>query len=248
MRMLKAIARLRRGAKDHGFEAVLRSDVIPERLRDAAERLASLFGAKPSHANETGAATPVIALEEALKAKAASATAQGPSHGPDHGGVHAEAHGSARERDSGAHPAGGVCPFTGMRADGTLAGAPAIVAPTNNPTLELSIEAPAPKVEARGSAREQNGDAKARTRKPRLRERDPARSAAVRGSAREPDVEARTSAREPAQAAVRQPKAREKDKERLAGARAVENTSARSATRPATKQSRSRTQASRKKV
>lgn len=55
-------------------------------------------------------------------------------------------------------------------------------------------------------------------------------------------------AREPGpDAPVAPAKARRKNKERLAGAQTVENTSARSATRPAPKQPRSRAQATRKK-
>jgi hypothetical protein len=68
----------------------------------------------------------------------------------------------------------------------------------------------------------------------------------VRDAARA--VEVRSPAREQKKAAQREPKAREKDKERLAGARTVDNTSGRSATRSAAKQPRSRTQASRKKA
>lgn len=142
----------------------LRGEAVPERLRDTADRLATLIDPKQQPMSEPAK---VVSLEAALEAKAAGvAHAELPQdHGP---------HVSAQ-------PAG-VCPFTGMRADGTLAPSPAAPAAV--------ADTPAPPV----------------------------------------------------------PKARQKNKERLAGDEVVEKTSARSATRSAKKQPRSRTQATRKKA
>jgi hypothetical protein len=235
MRMLKAIARVRRGAQDKGLEGALsslgnelRSDAIPERLRDAAARLATLLSPKA-----TGA--PVVALEQALAARDLQKSA-GEALGHAQASVAAEpertsilgSSAEARTSTRGAdHTGPGVCPFTGMRADGTLAVAPTSPVGANDPTLELSpLPAKAahePKAEVRASVHEPRVESAVRAPKARA------------PKARE--VEVRASAHEP-----------KKDKEKLAGARIVENTSARSATRSAPKQPRSRTQRNRKKV
>jgi hypothetical protein len=105
-----------------------------------------------------------------------------------------------------------------MRADGTLAAPPAPVASTEDTPLELTV--------------------------PREESEQPALDAlagAASGAGEEAPPVAQTSA-------TPVPKTRQKNKERLAGAKVVENTSGRSATRPAKKQPRSRTQATRKKA
>jgi uncharacterized protein (UPF0147 family) len=237
-----ALARLSSLAQEHGLDRLLRSEAIPERLRGAAERIASLLTSNPASA-EVRAEAPVVSLEQVLAARAV------PSHGVD---VLLE-QGPARLDTAGV----GVCPFTGLRADGT----PPMAAGASEPTLELPLPKHAdplpstatPRAKAQEPARE------VPARKPRARAserapaeaRDPAReqNAEARGPARGQNAEARSPAREqPAEAAAREPKRRQKDKERLAGTRAVEKTSARSATRSAAKQPRSRVQRSPKKA
>jgi hypothetical protein len=235
MRMLKAIARVRRGAKDNGLEGALsslgselRSDAIPERLRDAAARLATLLSPKGVSADPRPSTKQVVSLEQALEAKSAPQPGHVPTAEPSLTAGHAAG-----------HAAEGVCPFTGLRADGTSAS----LAASSDPTLDLS---PAAQV-AKSSAPTAPA---ARARKPRVRSQG--RVEARGGTARETN-QARGTAREQSKhdgpgTTSRPPKAREKDKEKLAGSRPVENTSARSATRSAPKQPRSRTQRSRKKA
>ncbi len=213
----KALSRVRRGVKDTAAASAsadsalghalawlgseLRGEAVPERLRDAAGRLASFLdpqtdgGARSAQGARD--APPVVALEDALaarerdKAVAPSSDAR-PSLPVD----------SAHARDL----AVGVCPFTGLRADGTLAVPVADAAPLSVPAVEAR-EPPASETSKRASETSKRAG-------PRANET----------------------------------KRRQKRKERLAGAQTVDNTSGRSATRPAHKQPRNRVQPSGKKA
>jgi hypothetical protein len=207
----------------------LRGDAIPGRLRDAAGRLASFLDPQPDpsdrlapSASETAR---VVALEDALAAEAARSAPERDVDAHGSAGTQEKAEQLApelmHERTHGHDLSAGVCPFTGMRADGTLAAPASGVTSASGSTVEAPAPAspqPEPEPELRGSAREQDNEL-------------PAAGASVASSKRP------TRAR-PAQ----------KSKERLAGAQNVEKTSGRSATRSARKQPRSRTQASRKKA
>jgi hypothetical protein len=209
----------------------LRGDVIPQQLREAAGRLASFLDPRPDPSDRLAASAagkaPVVALEDALAAKAARSAPERDIDAHGSAGTQEKAAQLApelmQERAHGHDLSAGVCPFTGMRVDGTLAAPASGVTFASGSTVEAPAPAspqpePEPEPEVRGSAREQDDEL-------------PAAGASVARSKR-------ASAARPAQ----------KSKERLAAAQNVENTSGRSATRSARKQPRSRTQASRKKT
>jgi hypothetical protein len=244
MGIVAAIARVRAGAKSAGLEgalnslgAELKSEVIPERLRDVAGRLAALLG-NPGASPPGPTPMPVPSLEVALDAHAHARSAAG---------------------------ADAVCPFTGLRADEMgLGSAPLAVVPVVAAPDAISAE-----VEERRSAREQSSESKLEAR-----EQDSAQAPAAVLPAAETPSAARVDATKAASAAPRAAEAkapvreptkadepavgarrartdtgnREKRKERLAGASSVANTSGRSATRPAAKRPRSRTDSTRKKT
>ena len=248
MSIVKAIARVRRSAKERGLEGALaslgselRSDAIPERLRDAAARLATLITPKhgAGQAPNEARAQNVVSLERALEAK---------THA-----IHPVVQGAS------SHPAEGVCPFTGARATLEQASCP-VDTSSARPT---AAPVDARRQESVGKARP-SAPTEELTLTPTLSSLAEPRAASAPSAPAAPGEPATSpreqTAVEASAARVRKPRPRrseqhgdvkrhEKNKDGLAGSRSVENTSGRSATRSATqKQPRSRTQASRKKA
>jgi hypothetical protein len=252
-----AIARVRAGAKSAGLEgalnslgAELKSEAIPERLRDVAGRLAAILGNGSGNASSRGDASAVPATVPSLEvALGHHASARG-------------ANGSAAISSGGMHAAGpdAVCPFTGLRADemgfGSAHGVavdpapegapphaapvqPVVTAPPEAVPQAIATPEPAQVPPAEGEQHSKAGAAAPVS--------DVKRDIEARGAVREQNTES-----DSAQPAKRRARAdsgnHEKRKERLAGASSVANTSGRSATRPAAKRPRSRADNTRKKT
>ena len=224
MGISEAIARVRKSAKKANIEgalasfgAGLHSTAIPSRLRPAASRIASLLGATVERQRE------LPSIERTLDGQ----QLQGPS-------PHA------------VHAAGEVCPFTGLRPDGTVDGGPAVsseavsseasrVADTGGP--QVSIQDPA-------IALEPSGDATHTVATPAK----PAAKQAAKPRSTPPPEPAPSKRADPAPRpaapkyagaeAMKNEKAApaEKAKEKLAGEPPAAKASARSATKPAAKQ------------
>lgn len=242
MGIVAAIARVRAGAKNAGLEGVLnslgaelKSDAIPERLRDVAGRLAALLDRSQTEGVAgVAVAAPVASLEVALDQHAALRAAAEP---------------------------GAVCPFTGARADESAA--PASTEPESAPAsteperAEMNFSPAVPvvtSVAATSAAAERTPSAPAEVSPPVVMA--PAEHVAVEAPQKReepaPQQEAGSDSHA-ASASAKRPRegaataTREKGKERLAGGSSVANTSGRSATRPAAKRPRSRAEGSRKK-
>lgn len=201
----------------------LKSDSVPPPLRPLATRLASLIKLSdpPPYDDSARQQLEVVSLDRALVRAA-----------------HEQQHAPTA---AAAHPAGDVCPFTGLRADGSLAEAP--------PVQPVSPEANAAGAEASaaGPAGAQAvDDLAAATRLPiptAANDASSVVSTAIAGSgefaaAPAGPGEAEASgprAQAPKKSAAKRPPgqaAGEKRKEKLAGSENVTNTPARSATRP----------------
>jgi hypothetical protein len=226
MGIVAAIARVRAGAKSAGIEgalntlgAELKSDAIPERLRDVAGRLAALLGASNSNIAATQPVVP--SLEVALE-------------------QHAQLRATA--------PADAVCPFTGLRADEMGVEHNAAAARMETEGLSTAAAATVDTAPARAASESELAPIQEEASAP-----EPSRAAVVAEASEEPAAKspaANAVAAEPDAAATvdAASDAKEKHKEKLAGARSVENTSARSANRPAAKRPRGRANGSRKKT
>jgi hypothetical protein len=225
--------------------ARLNSRAVPAPLRPLASRLATLIASVPPPYDDAAARQlEIVSLDRALvQAAQRSATA---AHAP-----------------SDMHAGGDVCPFTGLRADGSLAevpaaansqgGSPATIAEASSVAVPLQNELlqsepspskplqsehpPAQPVEARLPIPTAENDASsvvATTQAPA------AEAAAVKQTAKKPAAK-RTDSQPPAKSGG------EKRKEKLAASEDVTNTSARSATRPAAKQPSGKGQTSSRK-
>jgi hypothetical protein len=123
MGISEAITRVRRGASKGSLldgalsylGAQLKSAIIPAPLRSLAARVASLLGAEEPAPYDDAATRQleVISLDRALVRAAGGSAQPAAASSPESGAV------------GNAVPGGGdVCPFTGLRADGSLAEAP----------------------------------------------------------------------------------------------------------------------------
>lgn len=232
MGIVAAIARVRAGAKSAGLEgalnklgAELKSDAIPERFRDVAGRLAALLGSSNTN---TAAPQPAVASLEVALAQHASMRATA--------------------------PADAVCPFTGLRADEMNAQHHAAAALVEAPPAPVAPAAAASESVTAPLSEPSTADAApsalaAETAPEAAPATETLTSSAQAALTDAPETSATPAAEAPPVARQRPaPNRGEKRKERLAGASSVENTSARSATRPAAKRPRSRADGSRKKT
>lgn len=222
MGLSEAIAKVRKGAKKAGLDgalaslgAGLKSGAIPAPLRPAASRIASLIGGK---AKREPRDLPTLT----------------PSMPTSHG----------------AHGANEVCPFTGLRADGTLEGTPA-AEPAPSVVEAQAVEAKGPQVSVQEPVVEvvdspvateqaevsEHAEASApvvvepQAEKPKAK---PARAAKPAAKANVAKSTPPSAAREPSN---EKSAPTEKGKEKVAGERSVAKNPARSANKPAAKQS-----------
>jgi hypothetical protein len=284
MSISEAIARVRRGATRSRASLLdgalsylgvrlktdlasrLKSDSVPPQLRPLATRLASLIKLSdpPPFDDSAVRQLEVVSRDRELARAAQRTESLQPASAPV---VHAA---------PVAHAAGDVCPFTGLRADGSLADAPAAPVERAVPASQpVSTEAPAGSLrvdDLAGTTRlpiptaandassvvstaiASGADLGAHAR-PGAADKASAQSgsradprASQSGSRRDPP--ASTPKKPAAKRAPAQPGAKptgEKRKEKLAAPDDLTNTSARSATRPAAKQSSGKGQTSSRK-
>jgi hypothetical protein len=263
MGISEAIARVRRGATKSRSSLLdgalsylgvrlktdlatrLKSDSVPPPLRPLATRLASLIKLTdpPPYDDSARQQLEVVSMDRALaRAAQQERTAQAAS--------------KAAAVAQAVHPPGDVCPFTGLRADGTLAESP------ESPAAHLAIPPPAavaPMDAANdlASAEVASDDLASARRLPIPTAANDASSvvstaiAAGGAVAPAPASDASSKPKKPAaKRAPGEPSAKpgnEKRKEKLAAPQDVTNTSARSATRPANKQPSGKGQTSSRK-
>jgi hypothetical protein len=277
MSISEAIARVRRGASKSraslldgalsylgvrlktDLAARLKSDSVPPPLRPLATRLASLIKLSdpPPYDDSAARQLEVVALDRALVR-----AAQRPAPA-------ASAHAAPV-----VHAAGDVCPFTGLRADGSLADAPIVHATPASQTASAEAPASSQRVDdLAGTTRlpiptaandastvvstaiASGVDLNAHAQPGAASDASTAESGSLAApraaeSGSHADPRASTPKKPAAKRAPGQPGAKpasEKRKEKLAAPDDLTNTSARSATRPAAKQSSGKGQTSSRK-